>query len=94
MIISRFLWTGRANASAAYWRQSGRANSAEGNVMKEVISELLQHKEQQEEDVYFESLNREIIEKLHRQAGTSSRSGTGPPGRVPRKNVRQANQGS
>ena len=48
--------------------------SAEGNVMKEVISELLQRKEQQEEDVYFESLNREAVEKLHRQAVTGDRS--------------------
>jgi hypothetical protein len=62
--------------------------------MKEVISELLQHKEQQEEDVYFDRLNRVIIEKLHRQAGTSNRSGRGSPVRVRRKNVRQANQGS
>lgn len=62
--------------------------------MKDVVSELLERKEQREEDDYFESLNREVIEKLHRQAGTSNRSGTGPPKRVPRKNVRQANQGS
>jgi hypothetical protein len=62
--------------------------------MKEVISELLQHKEQQEEDVYFDRLNRVIIEKLHRQAGTRNRSGTGSPGRVPRKHVRPANQGN
>jgi hypothetical protein len=59
-----------------------RRTSAEGNVMKEVISELLQRKEQQEEDVYFESLNREVIEKLHRQTVTGDRSGTAPPVRL------------
>jgi hypothetical protein len=62
--------------------------------MKEVISELLQRKEQQEEDVYFQSLNREVIEKLHRRAVTGDRSGRRPLVRVPGKNLRQANQGS
>ena len=62
--------------------------------MKEVISELLQRKEQQEEDVYFESLNREVIEKLHRQAVTGDRSGTAPRLRLIRANVQQQDTGS
>jgi hypothetical protein len=92
MIISRFLCTGRKNPSVAFrqqpqclygkfrlamLRRDGCApNEREGNIMKEVISELLQRKEQQEEDLYFECLNREVIEKLHRQAVTGDRSGT------------------
>jgi len=67
--------------------------SAEGNVMKEVISELLQRKEQQEEDVYFESLNREAVEKLHRQAVTGDRSGTALPVRLIRASVKQPDTG-
>ncbi len=61
--------------------------------MKDVISELLQRKEQQEEDVYFESLNRKVIEKLHRQAVTGDRSGTGPPRRVVRPSIHQPDSG-
>jgi hypothetical protein len=61
--------------------------------MKDVISELLQRKEQQEEDVYFESLDREVIEKLHRQAVTGDRSGTGPPRRIVRPGIHQPDTG-
>ena len=50
--------------------------------MKDVVSELLERKEQREEDDYFESLNREVIEKLQRQTGTGERSASGPPGQT------------
>jgi hypothetical protein len=57
--------------------------------MKDVISELLQRKEQQEEDLYFETLNREVIAKLQGGVVTGTRSGTGPPPPVVRVNVKQ-----
>jgi hypothetical protein len=57
--------------------------------MKEVISELLQRKEQQEEDIYFESINREVIEKLHRQTVTGDRSGTAPSLRLIKASIQQ-----
>jgi len=53
--------------------------------MKEVISEILQRKEQQEEDLYFETLDREVTAKMHREAVAGDSSGTEPPVRVERK---------
>jgi hypothetical protein len=61
--------------------------------MKEVVSELLQRKEQREEDLYFESLNRGVIEKLHRSAVTGDRSGTGTPRRMVRASVQEPDTG-
>jgi len=63
----------------------------EGSVMNEVISELLQRKEQQEEDLYFETLNREVIVKLSRQgvAGDNSSTAPLPPVWMARKNLQQ-----
>lgn len=83
--------------NAAGCKKAGKAivrrSSAEGTVMKEVVSELLQRKEQREEDLYFESLNRGVIEKLHRLAVTDDRSGTGTPRRMVRASVQEPDTG-
>jgi hypothetical protein len=55
--------------------------------MKEIISEILQRKEQQEEDRYFETLNREVTNRVHRRAAGRSRNGTGPPVRRRRESA-------
>jgi hypothetical protein len=61
--------------------------------MKEVISEILQRKEQQEEDLYFETLDREVTAKMHRQAVVGESSGAGSHVRVEGKISRQVDQG-
>jgi hypothetical protein len=55
--------------------------------MKEVISEILQRKEQQEEDLYFETLNRDVIAKMNRQVFASDSRDTAPPVPMARKSL-------
>jgi hypothetical protein len=64
-----------------------RRVSAEDSVMKEVISEILQRKEQQEEDLYFETLNRDVIAKMNRQVIASDSRDTAPPVPMARKSL-------
>jgi hypothetical protein len=61
--------------------------------MKDVISELLQRKEQQEEDLYFDTLNREVVAQLHGGVVTGKRRGTGPLQRARRTSGRQSHTG-
>ena len=84
MIISKYLCKQASGKSATHLM---RRVSAEDSVMKEVISEILQRKEQQEEDLYFETLNREVIAKMNRQVMASDSRATAPPMPMVRKSI-------
>jgi hypothetical protein len=70
-----------------------RRVSAEVSVMNKVISEILQRKEQQEEDDYFETLNRGVIAKMRRQGVAGDSSGAGPPAQTVPRRLHQPDQG-
>ena len=53
------------------------------------VSEILQRKEQEEEDLFFENLNSEIIEVFHHQAVAGDNSATTRPVQRAKKNLQR-----